>query len=608
MPIDGKISVGLIGLGSFGSKIREVLKGNDSFKLVYEGTHDFATSPKCDWVIIATPVLTHNEICHWFLDRESNVLITKPGSTSKSGLVELINHAKSSGLSLYVDDVFRYSTMFEKIFEITKRYEGLDESVLIQAKWLKNGPFDDSLGNALAYHHFYMLSAFNHGAEISEIEIQLNKLNKKSFTARSGNYLFRSDLDRSAEKVLHQLKINGLVFETLSNDKNLALKKMVSSVLTGTTDLALNHKIAISAQKATDALNFMKPKCAVIGGGIFGTVIAAEMIDVGLETHLFESSNQLLSAASGINQYRLHRGYHYPRSIETATEVKKESISFLKSFPVALKPKKSMYAIASLGSQLTANEYESFLRNAGLEYEIISNSMFNPGVVERTFEVNESLFDPDYLRNLVEVKLNEKRVKLHLSHQATENDIAAYDYVVVATYAQLNQLTGTETRQNYQFELCEKPVVKLSDKFQGISLVVMDGEFFCLDPLGTSKFHVLGNVRHAIHSSNIGISPEIPDKYVKFLNRGLIPPSEIMDLTNIHKFLEQINLFLSDPGEIVHIGSMFTIRTVLPRREHDDARPTVITKHSEKLYSVFSGKIVAAVDTAQSLSSMIRLE
>lgn len=136
----------------------------------------------------------------------------------------------------------------------------------------------------------------------------------------------------------------------------------------------------------------------------------------------------------------------------------------------------------------------------------------------------------------------------------------------------------------------------------------MDGEFFCLDPLGDTDYHVLGNVKHAIHASNVGFLPETPRKFTNVINRGLVPASEIKDITNIKKFAEQINLFLSEPGEIIHIGSMFTIRTVLPRREYDDARPTVVTKHSETLYSVLSGKIVAAVDTAQSLTAMILLE
>jgi type IV pilus assembly protein PilB len=50
---------------------------------------------------------------------------------------------------------------------------------------------------------------------------------------------------------------------------------------------------------------------------------------------------------------------------------------------------------------------------------------------------------------------------------------------------------------------------------------------------------------------------------------------------------------------------MYTIRTVLPMREHDDARPSYITKHSDRLYSIFSGKIGTCVDIANELVKII---
>ena len=58
-------------------------------------------------------------------------------------------------------------------------------------------------------------------------------------------------------------------------------------------------------------------KIAVIGAGLFGATVAIKLADNGFEVDLFEKENDILQAASGINQYRLHRGYHYPRSKET---------------------------------------------------------------------------------------------------------------------------------------------------------------------------------------------------------------------------------------------------------------------------------------------------
>ena len=61
-------------------------------------------------------------------------------------------------------------------------------------------------------------------------------------------------------------------------------------------------------------------KIAVIGGGIFGVTIASKLAKSN-SVDLYEQENDILKSASGINQYRLHRGYHYPRSSSTAIGV-----------------------------------------------------------------------------------------------------------------------------------------------------------------------------------------------------------------------------------------------------------------------------------------------
>ena len=69
-------------------------------------------------------------------------------------------------------------------------------------------------------------------------------------------------------------------------------------------------------------------KIAIIGGGIFG-VTAAIILGSKHNVELFEKNDDILKSASGSNQFRVHRGYHYPRSPETVTGIiKSESIRF----------------------------------------------------------------------------------------------------------------------------------------------------------------------------------------------------------------------------------------------------------------------------------------
>ncbi len=43
---------------------------------------------------------------------------------------------------------------------------------------------------------------------------------------------------------------------------------------------------------------------------------------------------------------------------------------------------------------------------------------------------------------------------------------------------------------------------------------------------------------------------------------------------------------------------MFTIRTVLPYHDHDDARPTIVEQFGDNIVTIFSGKIPTCVDAA----------
>ena len=130
----------------------------------------------------------------------------------------------------------------------------------------------------------------------------------------------------------------------------------------------------------------------------------------------------------------------------------------------------------------------------------------------------------------------------------------------------------------------------------------MDGPFMCLDPYGDTKYHVLGNVVHAIHETNVGYKPKI--SYLKeYLNKGLIKNPKY---TNISKFIETGKQFFSDFDQLKHIGSLYTVRTVLKDRDYDDARPTLVKKENQNTYSLFSGKIDTCVDASNQLITLIK--
>jgi len=245
---------------------------------------------------------------------------------------------------------------------------------------------------------------------------------------------------------------------------------------------------------------------------------------------------------------------------------------------------------------ISGNEYIQFLNDIGLSYDKVLPFRN----CDLTISAKEELFDPKILKQYLIDDLSLYNVELKLNHKTNKNEFSDFDYIVISTYSKINELV--DNKREYQFEVCEKPVVKLPDEYKNKSIVVMDGPFMCLDPYGNTDYHVLGNVVHAIHSTNIGYEPIVGDKFKNYLNKGIIENTKV---TNIDKFIDTGKNYFDGFEDLKHIGSMYTIRTVLSNREHDDARPTIVNRESDNIFSIFSGKIVTCVDATKQLIEVI---
>ena len=95
---------------------------------------------------------------------------------------------------------------------------------------------------------------------------------------------------------------------------------------------------------------------------------------------------------------------------------------------------------------------------------------------------------------------------------------------------------------------------------------------------------------------------EYDSKFDELLNKGVV---ENPSITNIDKFIKSAKRFFIDIDKAKHIGSMFTIRTVLPNRDKDDARPTLVEHIDDNLFSIFSGKIGTCVDASEQILEVI---
>tara|TARA_R110001599_G_scaffold138731_3_gene318202 strand:- start:2289 stop:4022 length:1734 start_codon:yes stop_codon:yes gene_type:complete len=560
-----KTKVSIIGLGKWGSKIKNSI----------EHDVELVDPSEANWIIISTPNDLHYEQVKYWLNQNKNVFCEKPLTLTLNTTKELYDLADELKVKLYVDNIFLWR----------------DDINLNPIEFIWNKKDNTNFIDRLAYHHFYLWIKDQSNIEIDNIEI----LSDESFfiTLKDG-YKGYFNYSKSKNNNIHIID-NKEVKEVSNNP----LKEMLLSIFNNKVNYLFNKQITLNATKISEEVKKkIYPKVLVVGGGIFGTTAAISLSNTGYNVELHEELDDIMKCATGINQYRLHKGYHYPRSKKTAIECKKGLKTFKRKYKdsVLNGDIEHLYSIASKNSLVSVDEYINFLKDVKCDYKTVE-SLPN---TDLTIKVNEELFDVKILYNLVKSKLKSSGIKVILNKQTTKTDLKNYDIIVIATYSKLNNLL--ENKREYQFEVCEKPVVKLPKQYKNKSIVIMDGPFMCLDPYGQSEYHVLGNVVHAIHETNTGYEPKV--SYLKeYLNKGLIKNPKY---TNIDKFIKTGKQFFKDFDKLKHIGSLYTIRTVLKNRDYDDARPTLVRKEGKNIYSLFSGKIDTCLDASNQLVKLIQ--
>ena len=576
------VKASIIGKGKFGGKIENCIK-----EFV-----QFVEPDEADWIIIATPNDLHYEQVEYWLSQRKNVFCEKPLTLTIDTAKELFSLADFMGVKLYVDDVFKWHH-HKNDLNWMESYNNF--------KWHKYGSFNANIVDNLAYHHFYLSDLAYQKFEVEDVKVHKHYYDPHGllkFTVtvndETADYDYKIDHIGEAEHWINKFKV--------IQPANNPLKLMFENILVDGKELYFtnNRSGTLGAVKLCQAVKKeVFPTALLVGGGIFGTTAATMLATSGYNVTLHEELGGIMKCASDINQYRLHRGYHYPRSKETAQECLDGIKSFKRKYEDSIVNDgvTHFYAISSRDSLVSKEEYLDFLDEMRLDYNF--HKPFHE--TDLTVEVDEELFDSEKLRVQTIQKMKGVGVNVVFNKHTTKEDFDDYDYVVIATYAKINELL--DKPKQYQYEVVEKPVVKLPESYKNKSVVVMDGPFMCLDPY-KDGLHVLGHVKYAIHSTNVGTYPMVLNKdIVGYINNGVIKNPKI---TKIQKFIDAGMEYFEDFDKLEHIGSMFTVRTVLAHRDYDDARPTLVTKVNKKIYTIFSGKIGTCVEAANQLVEKVK--
>lgn len=359
----------------------------------------------------------------------------------------------------------------------------------------------------------------------------------------------------------------------------------------------------------------------VIGAGIYGMYAARMLGRKGRQVTVIDAEPEPFGRASYVNQARVHKGYHYPRSIHTAGKSAGYYERFNSEFSFAINNRfRKVYAISRANSLTNAEQFKRFCNHMGIRCEEMNpQRYFRNGLVEAAFDTEEVAFDAEAIKyalvqdlrelpnvslrfgnRLVRVENDGERFTLHCEN----GDRLVTGGVLNATYAGTNQVAqmfGIEPFR-IKYEICEVVLVNVSAPLDGVGITVMDGPFFSVMPFGHTSWHSLTSVSHTPHltsyeklpafecqKGNPRCTPTLLDNCNRCPSRPASAARYMMQLA--HKYL-------SDEITLHYDHSVWAIKPILMAAESSDARPTIIRRLMDKPFfaTVLSGKINTVYD------------
>ncbi len=348
----------------------------------------------------------------------------------------------------------------------------------------------------------------------------------------------------------------------------------------------------------------------VIGGGFYGCCLALTLRDRFSRVLLLEREPELLMRASYANQARVHNGYHYPRSLLTASRSAVNYPRFKSDFSDCIDDSfVKVYGIARGSSKVTAYQFLQFCRRAGIPArktpEPIAR-LFNSSLIEDTFVTEECAFNAVRLRENLRKKLDAANVTVLCGEEAERVEQGSSRNLRViskggrewevhcafnCTYARLNELLVRSglPKLPLKREMTELSLIQMPPALEKIGITIMDGPFFSSMPFPARKLHTLSHVTYTPHASCNDLEhAELPEF-----------PSQ---LRSKHLFmLRDSERYLPLLRESRYVDSHFEIKTVLLQNEIDDGRPILCRcdYQMKGLYVVLGAKIDNIYDINQ---------
>lgn len=367
----------------------------------------------------------------------------------------------------------------------------------------------------------------------------------------------------------------------------------------------------------------------IIGAGLYGLYAALQSArkDERQRILVLEKDSAPFMRATFINQARVHMGYHYPRSLSTASKSAHYFKRFMHDFAFCcLTTFDQVYATSSQFSWTNAEEFRKFCRAAGIRCDDISpTKYFRPGMCDGTFLTEEYTYDAHILRDyllseisnypgieigygvrpeMIEQKGNVYSIRIG-------NDEICTPYLLNATYAstnEINTMLGFEPFK-IKYELCEIILCTVNDALRNVGLTVMDGPFFSIMPFGKTGYHSLTSVTFTPHVTSYDTLPTFDCQKA---SNGYCRPECLGNCNecpakpkSAWPYMSSLaRKYMRPEYEFHYDHSLFSMKPILKASEIDDSRPTVVRVFSTNptYVAVLSGKINTVYDLDEVLS------
>lgn len=354
-------------------------------------------------------------------------------------------------------------------------------------------------------------------------------------------------------------------------------------------------------------------KVLVIGAGLYGRYVAdlyhqyGHNVTIIADDDCLDFNKTRRNSASLINQARIHNGYHYPRSLATAMQSKRNYRRFIDDFEEAVIDFDQVYAIPKRGSATSSKQFEEFCERVDIFFSEMHFKEFDYSQIDKTYLCDEKAIDTKLMMKIASEKFQFDRLIIDEILKIERSDCSdrkwslktsryfdTFDLIVNCSYSGINtieEIAGVELT-NVKFEVCEVSMFRdRSNLLKNRGLTIMDGQFVSFMPWSKSGLWSLTSVCYTPHFSDTRLSRSID------VRETAQKSSEMKQ--QLKRYLDRDIV-----DSLVFENSKFVVKTVPLNAENDDNRLINISDKGDGFVSILGGKLDAIYEIKDMLEKI----